>query len=166
MKLTSRGRYAVTAILDLAFHEQSGPVSLAHISQRQDISLSYLEQLFTRLRKHHLVKSTRGPGGGYSLNRPADRIAVAAVIAAVDEELDTTRCSGAGNCQDGEQCLTHDLWDDLSRQIRAFLGEVSLQDLLDEETIRNVAARQDALMQTGAAVSDAGADTDSRPRPG
>lgn len=150
MKLTSKGRYAVTAILDLAFHLKDGPVSLAHISKRQDISLSYLEQLFTRLRKHKLVKSTRGPGGGYALNRAADRIAVAEVIAAVDESVDATRCSGAGNCHDGNQCLTHDLWDDLSRQIVGFLGEITLQDLLDDAAIRDVAERQDERM------SDAG----------
>jgi Rrf2 family iron-sulfur cluster assembly transcriptional regulator len=143
MKLTSKGRYAVTAILDLAFHSEEGPVSLAHISKRQDISLSYLEQLFTRLRRHKLVKSTRGPGGGYSLTRPADRIAVAEVIAAVDELVDATRCSGASNCHAGQQCLTHDLWDDLSRQIVDFLGEITLQDLLDDVAIRTVAERQD-----------------------
>ena len=147
MKLTSKGRYAVTAILDLAFHEQSGPVSLSHISRRQAISLSYLEQLFTRLRKHELVKSTRGPGGGYSLNRPAQAIAVADVIAAVDEMIDRTRGSGAGNCHDGQQCLTHDLWDDLSEQIHALLCGISLQDFLDEDAIRDVAARQDLHMQ-------------------
>lgn len=146
MKLTSKGRYAVTAILDLAFHIKEGPVSLAHISKRQDISLSYLEQLFARLRKRKLVKSTRGPGGGYSLTRPADRIAVAEVIAAVDELVDATRCSGASNCHAGQQCLTHDLWDDLSRQIVDFLGEISLQDLLDDAAIQTVAARQDERM--------------------
>jgi Rrf2 family iron-sulfur cluster assembly transcriptional regulator len=146
MKLTSKGRYAVTAILDLAFHSEEGPVSLAHISKRQDISLSYLEQLFTRLRRHKLVKSTRGPGGGYSLTRPADRIAVAEVIAAVDELVDATRCSGASNCHGGQQCLTHDLWDDLSRQIVDFLGEITLQDLLDDVAIRTVAERQDDRM--------------------
>jgi Rrf2 family iron-sulfur cluster assembly transcriptional regulator len=143
MKLTSKGRYAVTAILDLAFHVQDGPVSLSHISRRQGISLSYLEQLFTRLRKKKLVSSTRGPGGGYSLGRAADRISVAEVIAAVDELVDTTRCSGAENCHGGKQCLTHDLWDDLGRQIVDFLGEITLQDLLEEEAIRSVAARQD-----------------------
>jgi Rrf2 family iron-sulfur cluster assembly transcriptional regulator len=143
MKLTSKGRYAVTAILDLAFHVHEGPVSLAHISRRQNISLSYLEQLFTRLRKHKLVKSTRGPGGGYELNRLPERIAVAEVIAAVDEHVDNTRCSGATNCHDGRQCLTHELWDDLSRQISSFLDEISLQDLLDDEGIRDVAVRQD-----------------------
>jgi Rrf2 family iron-sulfur cluster assembly transcriptional regulator len=146
MKLTSKGRYAVTAILDLAFHLQEGPVNLAHISKRQDISLSYLEQLFARLRKRKLVKSTRGPGGGYSLTRPADRIAVAEVIAAVDELVDATRCSGASNCHDGQQCLTHDLWDDLSRQIVNFLGEITLQDLLDDVAIQTVAERQDERM--------------------
>jgi Rrf2 family iron-sulfur cluster assembly transcriptional regulator len=147
MKLTSKGRYAVTAILDLAFHTHEGPVSLAHISRRQNISLSYLEQLFTRLRKHQLVKSTRGPGGGYELNRPAARIAVAEVIAAVDEHVDNTRCNGASNCHDGRQCLAHELWDDLSRQIFSFLDEISLQDLLDDEGIRDVAVRQDDSTQ-------------------
>ncbi|MDH3980621.1 MAG: Rrf2 family transcriptional regulator [Gammaproteobacteria bacterium] len=148
MKLTSKGRYAVTAILDLAFHAQEGPVSLAHISRRQDISLSYLEQLFTRLRKHKLVKSTRGPGGGYALNRPAGQIAVAEVIAAVDEHVDNTRCSGEINCHGGHQCLTHELWDELSNQIFSFLDAISLQDLLEEEGIRAVAVRQDGRTQT------------------
>ncbi len=147
MKLTSKGRYAVTAILDLAFHAQAGPVALSHISRRQDISLSYLEQLFTRLRKQQLVSSTRGPGGGYSLSRPASEIAVAEVIAAVDEAVDTTRCSGAVNCHDGQQCLTHELWDDLSQQIYEFLDDISLQDLMAEGAIQKVAERQDRRMQ-------------------
>ena len=152
MKLTSKGRYAVTAILDLAFHSKSGPVTLSDISKRQDISLSYLEQLFTRLRKRQLVRSTRGPGGGYSLNRPANEIAVAEVVAAVDETVDTTRCSGANNCHDGRQCLAHELWDDLSQQIFGFLNEINLQDLMDESSIKGVAARQDELMsQSGSA---------------
>jgi len=161
MKLTSRGRYAVTSILDLAFHSERGPVSLAHISKRQDISLSYLEQLFTRLRRHNLVQSTRGPGGGYSLTRPAGEIAVADVIAAADEEVDATRCSGAGNCQDGQQCLAHDLWDDLNRQIFGFLHEISLQDLMDDESIRTVATRQDELTgyQPDNSLSLAGEDS-------
>jgi Rrf2 family iron-sulfur cluster assembly transcriptional regulator len=118
--------------------------------------------LFTRLRKHDLVKSTRGPGGGYSLNRPAQDISVAEVIAAVDEIIDSTRCSGAGNCHDGQQCLTHDLWDDLSEQIHAFLGEISLRDLLDEEGIRAVAARQDALMQQDEMLPATGMKSDTR----
>jgi len=121
-------------------------VTLSDISKRQDISLSYLEQLFTRLRKQALVRSTRGPGGGYSLNRPASEIAVAEVVSAVDEIVDTTRCSGANNCHDGQQCLAHELWDDLSQQIYGFLDEISLQDLMEEGSIRDVAIRQDEKM--------------------
>jgi Rrf2 family iron-sulfur cluster assembly transcriptional regulator len=146
VKLTSKGRYAVTAVLDLAFHSRTGPVTLSQVSQRQDISLSYLEQLFTRLRKQKLVRSTRGPGGGYSLNRPPAEIAVAEVIAAVNEAVDTTRCSGESNCHGGEQCLTHELWDDLSQQIYLFLKDISLQDLMEETSIQQVAARQDRKM--------------------
>ena len=144
MKLTSKGRYAVTAILDLALHERSGPVPLPHIARRQDISLSYLEQLFTRLRKQGLVDSTRGPGGGYSLRRPAAGITVAEIIAAVDETIDNTRCSGAENCHEGDQCLTHELWAELGDQIYGFLDGISLQELLDAEETRGIAARQDA----------------------
>ena len=147
MKLTSKGRYAVTAMLDLAFHTETGPVTLSEISKRQDISLSYLEQLFTRLRKQELVRSTRGPGGGYSLNRPADQLAVAEIVAAVDETVDTTRCSGASNCHDGHQCLAHELWDDLSQQIFGFLENISLHDLMQDDSIRDVAGRQDEKMQ-------------------
>ena len=147
MKLTSKGRYAVTAMLDLAFHTEAGPITLSDISKRQDISLSYLEQLFTRLRKQELVRSTRGPGGGYSLNRPVDQLAVAEIVAAVDETVDTTRCSGASNCHDGQQCLAHELWDDLSQQIFGFLKNISLQDLMQDGSIRDVAARQDEKMQ-------------------
>lgn len=146
MKLTSKGRYAVTAMLDLAFHSHAGPVTLSSISQRQDISLSYLEQLFTRLRKQNLVSSTRGPGGGYSLNRPADRIAIAEIISAVDEVVDTTRCSGANNCHEGHQCLTHELWADLSRQLYRFLSNITLGSLMEENGIQDVAARQDLKM--------------------
>ena len=147
MKLTSKGRYAVTAMLDLAFHTETGPVTLSEISKRQDISLSYLEQLFTRLRKQELVRSTRGPGGGYSLNRPAEQLAVAEIVAAVDETVDTTRCSGASNCHDGRQCLAHELWDDLSQQIFGFLNNITLQDLMQDGSIRDVAGRQDEKMQ-------------------
>ena len=149
MKLTSKGRYAVTAMLDLAFHTRAGPVPLPHIARRQDISLSYLEQLFTRLRKTGLVDSTRGPGGGYTLGRPASEISVAEIIAAVDECMDNTQCSGASNCQDGEQCLTHDLWEDLGDRIYGFLKGVSVQDLLEDEVIRCVAQRQDARLPMG-----------------
>ena len=130
-------------MLDLAFHSQSGPVTLNQISQRQNISLSYLEQLFTRLRRRNLVTSTRGPGGGYSLSRAAERIAVAEIIAAVDEGVETTRCKGAGNCQEGQRCLTHELWDGLSRQIYRFLNDITLAKLMDEQGIREGAHRQD-----------------------
>jgi len=108
MRLTTKGRYAVTAMLDLALHYKDGPITLADISQRQGISLSYLEQLFSKLRKQGLVDSTRGPGGGYRLSRDANQIAVADVITAVDEKVETTRCGGLSNCQDDQQCLTHE----------------------------------------------------------
>ncbi len=130
MKLTSKGRYAVTAMLDLALHANDGPVTLAGISERQGISLSYLEQLFTRLRKKGLVASTRGPGGGYSLSRAAEQIAIADVVSAVDESVDATRCGGMANCQDGKRCLTHDLWTELSEQIHLFLSEITLGQLV------------------------------------
>ncbi|MEJ2344722.1 MAG: Fe-S cluster assembly transcriptional regulator IscR [Gammaproteobacteria bacterium] len=144
MRLTTKGRYAVTAMLDLAIHYQDGPISLADISERQGISLSYLEQLFTKLRRTGLVKSTRGPGGGYALSRPADEIAVAEVITAVDEKVDTTRCGGLSNCQDAERCLTHDLWVNLSNQIYDFLSNISLGDLMQTEGVQEVAGRQDS----------------------
>lgn len=145
MRLTTKGRYAVTAMLDLAIHNEQGPISLADISGRQGISLSYLEQLFSRLRKKGLVVSTRGPGGGYSLSCPADQIPVAEVIEAVDETVDTTRCGGTADCQDRQQCLTHDLWADLSGQIRQFLTDISLGALMARNGVKEVAARQDRL---------------------
>lgn len=126
MRLTTRGRYAVTAMLDLALHNDSGPIALADIAQRQDISLTYLEQLFARLRRRNLVSSARGPGGGYRLSKPLDQISVADVIAAVDESVDATRCGGAKNCHGKERCLTHDLWEELSHEIESFLGGISL----------------------------------------
>lgn len=139
MKLTSKGRYAVTAMLDLALHVENGPVTLAAISERQGISLSYLEQLFTRLRKNGLVASTRGPGGGYSLARPAQDIAIAEVVTAVDESVDATRCGGLGDCQDGKRCLTHDLWTELSDQIFSFLSDITLGQLVDQGVARRAA---------------------------
>lgn len=147
MKLTTKGRYAVTAMLDLAFHCGPGPVKLAEISARQGISLSYLEQLFTRLRKEGLVASTRGPGGGYSLSRPAERIAIAEVIMAVDESVDTTRCGGLSNCHNDQRCLTHELWTDLSAQIRNFLTDITLGDLVMRGGVREVADRQNGAKQ-------------------
>ena len=142
MKLTTKGRYAVTAMLDLALHAGQGPVSLADISARQEISLSYLEQLFSRLRRQKLVVSVRGPGGGYRLSRSADEVFVAEVVDAVSESLDTTRCGNKGDCQNGEKCLTHHLWSDLSDQIHQFLSEISLGDLMRKHEIRQVADRQ------------------------
>ena len=145
MRLTTKGRYAVTAMLDLALHFDQGPITLADISQRQEISLSYLEQLFSKLRKNGLVASARGPGGGYRLSRDAEDIAVAEVIAAVDETVDATRCKRKGNCQHQERCLTHDLWCDLSDQIFDFLANISLGNLVERTAVQEVAARQDSM---------------------
>lgn len=146
MRLTTKGRYAVTAMLDLALHHDQGPINLADISQRQGISLSYLEQLFARLRRQGLVASARGPGGGYSLGREAAQISVVDVIHAVDETVDATRCGGEENCQGQERCLTHDLWDELSQQITHFLGGISLGDLVQRRTVRQVSQRQDGVV--------------------
>jgi len=142
VRLTTKGRYAVTAMLDLAMHQGKGPITLADIAQRQGISLSYLEQLFSRLRKQSLVSSVRGPGGGYTLGRDAGSIFVAEVISAVDENVDTTRCAGAHNCQDNQQCLTHDLWQDLSARIYDYLNQISLEDLMQRRGVQEVARRQ------------------------
>ena len=143
MRLTTKGRYAVTAMLDLAIHREQGPISLADISQRQGISLSYLEQLFGRLRKGMLVRSVRGPGGGYELDGTPDYIKISHIIDAVNESVDTTKCQGAGNCQGGETCLTHHLWEDLSEQIHDFLQGVSLADLVIKNEVRQIARNQD-----------------------
>jgi len=134
MRLTTKGRFAVTAMIDLALRQQSGPVTLAAISQRQQISLSYLEQLFGKLRRHQLVESTRGPGGGYTLGRKADDITVADIILSVDEPLDATHCGGKENCHGGDsRCMTHDLWTSLNARMVEFLESVSLQKLIDEQ---------------------------------
>lgn len=143
MKLTSKGRYAVTAMLDVALHSSKGPVPLADISERQEISLSYLEQLFSRLRKDQLVDSVRGPGGGYKLGRDAHQISVGEVIRAVDESVDATRCQGQADCQGGEQCLTHSLWQDLSDRISDFLNGITLGELMAKRDVQAVAGRQD-----------------------
>ena len=145
MRLTTKGRYAVTAMLDLAIHHDEGPVTLADIARRQGISLSYLEQLFAQLRKRGLVQSSRGPGGGYRLGRPAGDIAVVDVIGAVDESVDATRCGGMENCQADARCLTHDLWHDLSKQIHDFLGGIDLAQLVERRRVREVAERQDQV---------------------
>ncbi len=143
MRLTTKGRYAVTAMLDLALHYDQGPISLADISERQGISLSYLEQLFTKLRHQGLVKSTRGPGGGYSLSRDLYDIAVADIITAVDESVSATRCNGLANCQGDERCLTHELWASLSSQIYDFLADISLGKLTAQKDVIDVARRQE-----------------------
>ncbi|GGY44984.1 Fe-S cluster assembly transcriptional regulator IscR [Bacterioplanes sanyensis] len=143
MRLTTKGRYAVTAMLDLAIHAQNGPVSLNDISGRQGISLSYLEQLFAKLRRNGLVASVRGPGGGYRLSRGDTEINVAEIVDAVNESMDATRCNRKGDCQDGQQCLTHHLWLDLSDQIHAFLGNITLHSLIQRREIQDTAARQE-----------------------
>ena len=143
MKLTTKGRYAVTAMLDLALHAIERPITLADISTRQEISLSYLEQLFAKLRKNELVRSARGPGGGYRLSRDKNEIFVAEIIAAVDESVDATRCQRKGNCQQNERCLTHELWCDLSDQIFDFLSGISLGDMVERRGVKEVAQRQE-----------------------
>jgi len=140
--LTTKGRYAVTAILDLAMHGEQGPVSLAEIAGRQSISLSYLEQLFARLRRQELVASVRGPGGGYVLGRAAEAIHVAEVISAVDEKVDATQCGGAEDCKGSRRCLTHELWQDLSGRIYGYLSSVSLRDLVERQQELLAAARE------------------------
>jgi Rrf2 family iron-sulfur cluster assembly transcriptional regulator len=142
MRLTTKGRYAVTAMLDLALNETQGPIRLSAISDRQGISLSYLEQLFAHLRRQDLVRSVRGPGGGYRLKRGADAISVAEVISAVNEDTDATRCRGKGDCQDGDTCLTHHLWMDLSDRIHDFLSDISLADLVARREIRDISEQQ------------------------
>lgn len=151
MKLTTKGRYAVTAMLDLALHSDRGPVPLAAISERQEISLSYLEQLFSRLRKNGLVVSTRGPGGGYRVARSLDQVVVSEIIGAVNESVDATQCSGAENCHSHGRCLTHDLWEDLSSQIEEFLSGVSLADMIARHRDRPP-SRQDPLARGGEIV--------------
>lgn len=147
MRLTTKGRYAVTAVLDLAFHQQTGPVSLADISERQLISLSYLEQLFSKLRKNEIVNSTRGPGGGYRLTNPADKVSIVDIINAVDESYTAKACTESAHCHGAAaRCLTHDLWDELSIKIHNFLDEISLADLMSQKATAEVACRQDGSL--------------------
>ncbi|MCX7257790.1 MAG: Fe-S cluster assembly transcriptional regulator IscR [Polaromonas sp.] len=139
MRLTTKGRFAVTAMIDLGLRQNNGPVTLAAISQRQQISLSYLEQLFGKLRRHELVESTRGPGGGYTLGRKASEITVADIIVSVDEPIDATQCNGKENCHgDGNRCMTHDLWTSLNSRMVEFLDSVTLQKLVDEQLAKGV----------------------------
>lgn len=152
MRLTTKGRYAVTAVLDLALHQDKGPVSLAAISERQGISLSYLEQLFAKLRRNDIVSSTRGPGGGYSLKNSTDNISVSDVILAVDEACQVVDCEDNDGCQDGYQCLTHDLWQELSNEIRGFLDGITLTEVMSNETFAEVSARQDTLQKRESSI--------------
>lgn len=139
MRLTTKGRFAVTAMIDLGLRQNNGPVTLAAISQRQQISLSYLEQLFGKLRRHELVESTRGPGGGYTLGRKAADITVADIIVSVDEPIDATQCGGKENCLgEGGRCMTHELWASLNSRMVEFLDSVSLQKLVDDQLAKGV----------------------------
>ena len=142
MRLTTKGRYAVTAMLDLALRYNQGAVTLAEIARRQGISLSYLEQLFARLRRNGLVDSVRGPGGGYNLARDPEKIDIADIIVAINENIDVRRCGGKSNCDGDERCLTHELWEELSDRIYDFLKGISLADLVNKPNVQEVAARQ------------------------
>jgi len=133
MRLTTKGRFAVTAMIDLAMRQHEGPVTLAGISERQRISLSYLEQLFGKLRRHALVASVRGPGGGYCLAKPLEGVSVADIVHAVDEPLDATQCGGKKNCHDDRTCMTHSLWTNLNVKMNEYLSSVSLADLVAEQ---------------------------------
>ena len=146
MRISTKGRYSVTAMLDLAIHDKAGPVTLGDISQCQGISLSYLEQLFSNLRKSGLVKGVRGPGGGYRLARPAGEISIAEIITAVDESVDVTRCQGQGDCQDGERCLTHELWSDLSDRLYNFLDKITLAQFVDRPGIPELSMERDKII--------------------
>lgn len=150
MKLTTKGRYAVTAMLDLALRYDKGAVTLADIAKRQGISLSYLEQLFAKLRRSGLVDSVRGPGGGYTLAQEPSKISVAEIIVAINENIDATRCGGEKNCHGDETCLTHQLWEDLSTRIYEFLNGITLGDLVTKPHVQEVASRLEGRMQAAA----------------
>ena len=143
MRLTTKGRYAVTAVLDLALHQNGGPVPLAAISERQGISLSYLEQLFAKLRRSDVVSSTRGPGGGYKLTNNVDEVSVSDIILAVDETCKVVDCDDTESCSGGYQCLTHDLWQELSNEIRTFLDGITISEIMSQEAVNDVKLRQD-----------------------
>ena len=143
MRLTTKGRFAVTAMIDVALHGSDGPVTLAAVSARQHISLSYLEQLFGKLRRSGLVESVRGPGGGYNLAKPQDQVSVADIILAVDEPIDATQCAGKENCHDDRRCMTHDLWAALNDHIFTFLSGVTLAQLVKQQQPNEVAVLQD-----------------------
>jgi len=143
MRLTTKGRFAVTAMVDLAMRQNRGPVTLAAISGRQHISLSYLEQLFGKLRRRTLVSSVRGPGGGYRLAKPMQSVTVADIVIAVDEPLDATQCGGKENCADDKRCMTHELWATLNKKMHEYLSSVSLADLVAQQAAKPVAVLHD-----------------------
>jgi Rrf2 family iron-sulfur cluster assembly transcriptional regulator len=147
MKLTTKGRYAVTAMLDLALRYGKGAVTLSDIAKRQGISLSYLEQLFAKLRRSGLVDSVRGPGGGYTLAMEPGKISVASIVVAINENIDATRCGGEKNCHGDETCLTHQLWEDLSTRIYEFLSGITLGDLVTKPHVQEVASRLEGRMR-------------------
>ncbi|WER44796.1 Fe-S cluster assembly transcriptional regulator IscR [Cupriavidus sp. WKF15] len=170
MRLTTKGRFAVTAMIDLAMRQDQGPVTLAGISQRQKISLSYLEQLFGKLRRHEIVESVRGPGGGYSLARKAEDVTVADIIIAVDEPLDATQCGGKGNCNGGDgsgRCMTHELWATLNQKMVEYLDSVSLKNLVDQQRAKQPAVlhdmREDAAVQQAAPAARGKSDKAEKP---
>jgi Rrf2 family iron-sulfur cluster assembly transcriptional regulator len=143
MRLTTKGRFAVTAMVDLSMRQTRGPVTLAAISERQHISLSYLEQLFGKLRRAKLVNSVRGPGGGYNLAKPTPEITVAEIISAVDEPIDATQCEGKENCNDDRCCITHDLWATLNEKMNDYLTSVSLADVVSHQQGKRVQVIKD-----------------------
>jgi Rrf2 family iron-sulfur cluster assembly transcriptional regulator len=143
MRLTTKGRFAVTAMVDLSMRQTRGPVTLAAISERQHISLSYLEQLFGKLRRAKLVNSVRGPGGGYNLAKPIAEITVAEIISAVDEPIDATQCAGKENCNDDRRCITHDLWATLNEKMNDYLSSVSLADVVSHQQGKQVQVIKD-----------------------
>lgn len=156
MRLTTKGRFAVTAMIDLALREAKGPVTLAGISDRQKISLSYLEQLFGKLRRHRIVNSVRGPGGGYRMARGAETVTVADIIMAVDEPLDATMCGGRGHCQDHmDTCMTHDLWTTLNKRMIDYLGSVSLADLAAQQLQRGNGQEKPQVMRAAGLAAQA-----------
>ncbi len=142
MRLTTRGRFAVMAMVDLAMQPGSNPVTLAAISQRQKISLSYLEQLFGKIRRCALVNSVHGPGGGYRLAKDSGQVSIAEIIHAVDEPLDSTQCGGKESCRDGEKCLTHDLWANLNQHIVEYLGAITLKQVVDKQKAKQISVVQ------------------------
>ena len=153
MRLTTKGRFAVTAMLDLALHSSKGPVTLAGISGRQKISLSYLEQLFGKLRRRELVESVRGPGGGYHLARDPGEVSVADIICAVEECIDSTQCGGRENCLDHQRCMTHELWEDLNATVYGFLRGVTLAHLVEKQRTRKVSVVRHVRAQEPTTVS-------------